>query len=81
MANDKQMAGKLIRRNLDGVYFRVERKGKWENICFSDLTIEERDSVGKDRSANWWKSLAYHLADCLRGIGDELDIVKEDDVE
>lgn len=27
-----------MQRNLDGVYFRVERDGKWQNICFSDLT-------------------------------------------
>lgn len=80
-ANDRQVTGKLIRRNLDGVYFRVERNGKWENICFSDLTIEERDSVGADKSESWWKSMAYHLADCLRSLGDEQDIVKEDDVE
>ena len=28
-------------RNLDGVYFRVQRDGKWGNTCFSDLTQEE----------------------------------------
>ena len=81
MANDKQIAGKLIQRHLDGVYFRVQRNGKWDNICFSDLTKEEKDSVGADRSESWWKSMAYHLADCLRSLGDEQDIVKEDDVE
>lgn len=25
-------------RDMDGVYFRVERDGKWCNICFSDRT-------------------------------------------
>ena len=29
--------------NLDGVYFRVKRNGKWDNICFSDLTEDEQD--------------------------------------
>lgn len=32
-------------RNLDGCYFRVKREGKWQNICFSDLTKDERDEV------------------------------------
>lgn len=25
-------------RNMDGVYFRVKRDGKYEPVCFSDLT-------------------------------------------
>ncbi len=62
-------------RKLDGIYFRVERDGKWQNICFSDLTIEERDKVGEGRSARWWQSVAYHLADVLKEIGDEFDIM------
>ena len=63
-----------INRELDGCFFRVERDGKWQSICFSDLTEEERDSVMKDRDERWLKSLCGHLADCLREIGDELDI-------
>lgn len=64
-------------RNLDGVYFRVKRDGKWCNVCFSDMTPEERDVVIGDRSAEWWKSLAYILADRLKEIGDLLDIYRE----
>lgn len=64
-------------RNLDGIYFRVKRDGKWGNVCFSDMTNEERDEVIKERPAEWWKSVAYHLADCLRQVGDTFDIVKE----
>ena len=30
-------------RNLDGIYFRVEREGKWCNVCLSDMTTEERE--------------------------------------
>ena len=43
-----------MNRNLDGVYFRVERDGKWQNICFSDLTTSEREEVlaGKDEQYN-----------------------------
>lgn len=66
-------------RNLDGVYFRVRRNGKWQNVCFTDLTIEERDDVCEGRSAEWFKSLAYHLADRIQRIGEELDLVMEDE--
>ena len=66
-------------RNLDGAYFRVRRNGKWQNVCFTDLTIEERDDVCEGRSAEWFKSLAYHLADRIQRIGEELDLVMEDE--
>lgn len=46
-----------INRELDGCYFRIQRDGKWQNICFSDLTEIERDSVMKDRDERWLKSL------------------------
>lgn len=66
-----------MNRNLDGCYFRVKRDGKWQSVCFSDLTEKERDELFEgetQRSALWWKSLAYHLADRLKKIGDELDL-------
>lgn len=66
-----------INRELDGCYFRIQRDGKWQNICFSDLTEIERDFVMKDRDERWLKSLCGHLADCLRGIGDEFDIISQ----
>lgn len=34
-----------MNRNLDGIYFRVKREENYENVCFSDLSIEERDKV------------------------------------
>ena len=64
-----------MNRNLDGCYFRVKRGDKYEPICFSDLTAEEREKMCQNRSAVWYKSLAYHLADCLKTIGDHFDIV------
>ena len=64
-----------MNRNLDGCYFRVQRGGKWQNICFSDLTDEERADVCEGRSAEWLQSLACHLAGCLRTIGDKFDIL------
>ena len=66
-----------MNRNLDGVYFRIMRDDKWQNICFSDLTKEEREEVGKDRTLEWWKSMAFIMADCLKDIGDQFDIVAD----
>ena len=66
-----------MNRNLDGCYFRVERDGKWQSICFSDLTDEEREKVTGERPAEWWKSLTYHLADCLRDFGEVFDVIGE----
>ena len=67
----------MEKRNLDGVYFRVERDGKWGNICFSDLSEIERIEVMKDRDANWLKSMCLILSSTIRKIGDELDLVAE----
>lgn len=65
-----------MNRELDGAYFRVHRDGKWQSICFSDLTEEEREKVCEGRSAEWFKSLAYHLADTPKEIGEQFDIVR-----
>ena len=64
-----------MNRNLDGIYFRIKRNEKYESICFSDLTETERDEICKDRPAEWYKSVAYHLADRIKAIGDTFDIV------
>lgn len=32
-------------RGLDGMYFRVERDGKWRDLCFTDIIHEEREKV------------------------------------
>jgi len=69
------------RRELDGCYFRVERDGKWQNICFSDLTENERYAVTADKNALWLQSLCNHLANSLHNIGDELDLCRVDDEE
>ena len=46
-----------MNRNLDGYYFRVKRDGKWDNVCWSDMTDEERDEQMTNRSEEWLKSL------------------------
>jgi hypothetical protein len=72
-------------RNLDGVYFRVKRDGKWEIVCYSDMEQQEREEVVAARVANrtpegqaaWWHSLADILADQLYDMGEELGVVRE----
>ena len=62
-------------RNLDGCYFRVQRDGKWQSICFSDLTKDEREDVMNGKGPDWLNSLCHHLADQLTLIGEQFDIV------
>lgn len=67
-------------RELDGVFFRVERNNKWQNICFSDLTESEMDEVLKGRSKEWLRNLCKLLGTTIRQLGDAFDIttVSED---
>lgn len=66
-----------MKRNLDGVYFRVKRDEKWENICFTDLTQEEREGLIESKSAEWLKSMVLHLANVIESIGEDFDLVRE----
>ena len=63
------------KRDLDGVYFRVCRDGKWDSICFSDLTKVERDIMMTDRGEEWLRNLCNILADTIYDIGEQLNIV------
>lgn len=67
-----------MNRNLDGIYFRIKRKDKYENVCFSDLTEDEMDEILKDRDVKWLKSLAKMLGRTIREIGNQFDIICED---
>lgn len=67
-----------MNRNLDGIYFRIKRKDKYEDVCFSDLTEDEMNEVLKDRDIKWLKSLAKMLGRTIREIGNQFDIICED---
>lgn len=64
-------------RNLDGAFFRVKRDGKWKNICFSDMSTEGRLEVLKDKDIEFVKRLCLIMADELKQIGDEFDIIRK----
>lgn len=54
--------------DLDGIYFRVERNGKWQSLCVSDLTPEELKSVTKDWDCNQLTIVAKELSCTLKGL-------------
>ena len=74
-----------MQRNLDGIYFRVQRDGRWMNVCYSDMTHDERDEIARKRAecttpaeqAAWWRSMADLLADQLYDMGEQLGVVCE----
>lgn len=61
-------------RNLDGIYFRVNRDGKWDNVCFSDLDEPEMIEAMKDKDITWIKSLCIILGKRIKEIGDEFNL-------
>ena len=63
-----------VMRELDGIYFRVERDGKWCNRCFSDLTVTEREKVLEDYDVDGAKRMCCIITDALRRLGDELNV-------
>lgn len=65
----------MIKRNLDGCYFRVRRGEKYEDLCFTDLARDEQETVLKDRSPEFIVGLTLHLAKIIRQIGDEFDLI------
>lgn len=64
-----------VNRNLDGIYFRVERDNKWQSICFSDLTEDEMRMVMKGKDEKWLQSLAIQLANSIKDIGNQFDLM------
>lgn len=67
-----------VSRNLDGVYYRVVRDGKFVNRCFSDLTESEQDEIMAEYSAEQLRRLCHQLCVSLRQIGDTLDLVRNE---
>lgn len=44
----------MIKRKLDGVYFRVMRDGKGEDICWTDLIWEDRIEFARKHNDEGW---------------------------
>lgn len=66
-----------VKRNLDGMWFRIKRDGKYQNICFSDMTTEEQLGVLKDKDVEFMRRMCLIIAEKMREIGDKFDITME----
>lgn len=66
----------IEKRGLSGIYFRVQKEdGTIDNMVFEDISVIEQKKILQGRSEEWLKDLALKLADSLRSIGDQFDIV------
>lgn len=72
---------KKMQRHLDGIYLRVNRDGKYQAICLSDMTKEELESSLNPERGEWLKGAVIHLALTLHAIGDMFGIVRGVDDE
>lgn len=66
-------------RNLDGVYYRVVRNGHACSIAFTDLTRTEQEDFLKTLNEAGLKKMCFILADTLRDIADQFNIVMRED--
>lgn len=64
-------------RNLDGIYLRVKRDGKYQAVCLSDMTREELEEYLNPERGEWLKGAVIHLALTLHEIGNLFNIVGE----
>ena len=68
-----------MNRNLDGIYLRIKRDGKYQAVCLSDMTADELEETLDPERGEWLKGPVIHLAGQLRAIGDKFDIVRVED--
>jgi hypothetical protein len=67
-----------VKRELDGAYFRVERDGKAEDICFSDLTEQEMFKVIEKWDIIGLRRMCVLLGETLHIVGDHFDIIAKE---
>ena len=58
-----------MNRELDGIYFRIKRDEKWQNICFSDMTEKEMQEVLRDKDPAFLTNLCIKLGLTIQFIG------------
>ena len=64
-----------MNRNLDGIYLRIKRDGKYQAVCLSDMTADELEETLNPERGDWLKGAVIHLADCLHSIGEQFGLV------
>jgi len=65
----------MLKRELDGYYFRMQRDGKWTNVCFSDMTEDEMHSVLARFDKDALERMCIGLGQTIRQIGDQFDLM------
>lgn len=68
-----------MNRNLDGIYLRIKRNGKYQLLCLSDMTKEELEENLNPERGEWLKGAVIHLALTLHAVGDKFGIVCVED--
>ena len=63
--------------DLDGVYTRVKRDGKYCSLCFTDLTQEEQIQFLSGLSNDSLMNLCIYLGDLLRQFGGQIDLANK----
>lgn len=64
-------------RNLDGYYFRIKRGDKVYNVCWSDMTEEERYECIERYDISSLKNLCVGLGTVIKDIGDAFGLKGE----
>lgn len=66
-------------RELTGIYYRIQREGKWCSVDISDMTEEEMKETINDMNPVMAKRLCVVLAKKIKAIGDQFNIVAVED--
>lgn len=61
-------------RGIDGIYYRVNRNDKQEDVCFTDLTVDEQKRMLETLDNEALKKTCLILADTVRAVGDLYNI-------
>ena len=67
-----------MNRELDGIYLRIKRDGKYRPVCLSDMTWEELEETLNPERGEWLKGAVIHLALTLHAIGDKFGLISQE---
>jgi len=76
--NNEEFNNYPTQRDLDGVFVRAERHGKWRNRCFTDLTTDEQQDFLESLDLKGLQRMCMIMAETLRKVGDQFDIISRD---
>jgi len=66
-------------RNLSGIYFRTQDENdKWINLCFEELSKEEKDKIFTEKPVEWKNEMINLLIKVLNRINDDCKVFADD---